>query len=244
MPAAGHSVQSPRAVVGIWYRGTPAGVPLQNELALVRALDFGAVVWPFQDPVRRLALDQMAGLVGLRVLSPTDAGRDGGATRVIRVSGGDIATLPARAWLMIAGGARILLLDAGVESGAGLEDPAGRPAPWVRSAQALARQVEANAELIGRLAPGPRIDVDASHAHVVLLDGDPAWVLVAANPSAAAQPVVARVPRMVPFGPWVSLLDGTDMAMIVRSGHHEYRATLAAGEARVYVIDKTPPVTS
>jgi hypothetical protein len=48
----------------------------------------------------------------------------------------------------------------------------------------------------------------------------------------------------VPFGPWVSLIDGTDMAMIVRHGHHEYRARLAAGEARVYVIDKTPPATS
>jgi hypothetical protein len=242
-PAARQVVPAP-PVVGVFYRGTPAGVPVQDELALVRALGFGAVVWPFDDPARARELARMTGLVGLRVLSPRDAERDDRRSRIMPVPAGEAPGLPALAWLAIAAGARTLLLDAGTPTGAGFQDGAGRPAPWLQDAQALARQIDANAELIGRLAQGPSIDVDAGGTRVVLLDGGRAWVLIAANPSPAPQAALARVPNDVPFGPWVSLIDGTDMAMIVRRGYHEYRAALAAGEARVYVIDKTPPATS
>jgi len=232
-----------RASVGIWYRGTPAGVPTQDDLALIRALGFGTVVWPFDDPRGRRDLDRMAELVSLRVVDP-DGGRSAARSFVLRVATIDPARLPALAWSAVADGARLLLFDGGAPAGSGLEDEAGRPAAWVGPAQRLARQVEANAELIGRLAPGLPVDVEAVGSRIALFESGPAWVWVAINPTAAAEAVVARVPRLVPYGPWVSLVDGTDMAMIVRTDHHEYRTTLDAGEARVYVIDKSPPPTS
>jgi hypothetical protein len=227
-----------RPGVCIWYRGTPAGVPIQDELAFVRALGFGAVVWPFDDAARRRDLERMADLVGLRVLASADADRSAGQWFPMTIAGESATLLPARGWLAIAQGARVLSVDAGVPTGAGLRDSAGTLARWVRPVQALARQIEANAELIGRLRPGPPIVVDADAVRVVLLDGGPAWMLVAANPSTTTQSATARMPKTVPYGPWLSLIDGTNMAMIDRPSDREYRVTLPAGSAQVYVIDK------
>jgi len=230
--------QQSGAGVAIWYRGTPAGVPVQDELALVRALGFDAIVWPFEQTPGRSDLARMADLVNLRVLSPPAPGDVSGTQVVLRVGQDDGKFLAARAWLAVAGGARTVMIDAGSRVGTGLEDASGHAAPWLSSAQQLARQLAANAEFLDGLVPGPAIDVAAGSVRVVLLDAGRAWTLIVANPTAGSAACVARLPRLVPYGPWVSLVDGTDMAMIVRPDHHEYRATLAPGEARVYVIDK------
>lgn len=232
------AAQTMRPGVCIWYRGTPAGIPIQDELAFIRALGFGAVVWPYDDAARRRDLERMADLVGLQVLASADAERSAGQWFHVTVAGESASLLPAQSWLAIAGGARLLSVDSGAPSGAGLRDSTGTLAPWVRPVQGLARQIEANAELIGRLRPGPSIDVEADAVRVVLLDGGRAWVLVAANPSTTSQAAIARIPRTVPYGPWVSLIDGTNMAMADRPSGHEYRVTLPAGGAEVYVIDK------
>lgn len=232
------AAQAMRPGVCIWYRGTPVGVPVQDELAFVRALGFGAVVWPFDDAARRRDLERMADLVGLRVLTPADADRSGGQWFQMSAAGESATLLAAQGWLAIARGARVLSVDGGAPAGAGLRDSAGTLAPWVRPVQGLARQVDANAELIGRLRPGPPIAVDAGALRVILLEGGPAWVLVAANPSTTTQSATARMPRTVPYGPWLSLIDGTNMAMIDRPSDREYRVTLPAGSAQVYVIDK------
>lgn len=236
----GTAAEPPGAAVAVWYRGTPAGVPVQDELALVRALGFDTIVWPFDEAAGRRDLVRMAELVSLHVVTPPAPGQVSPQQVVLRVGASDAGLLPARAWLAIAGGARTVMIDAGAPVGAGLEDASGRPALWLPSAQRLARQVAANAQLIRGLSPGPDVDVETDSVRIVLLDGGRAWTLIAANPTPGSATCVARLPRFVPYGPWVSLIDGTDMAMIVRSDHHEYRATLAPGEARVYVIDKVP----
>ncbi len=239
---AGPGVQ-PGTAVAIWYRGTPAGVPVQDELALVRALGFNTIVWPFDEAAGRRELDRIAGLVSLNVVRPP-APEDAAVRQIVlRAGQDDEMFLSARAWLAIADGARAVFIDSGSPVGSGLEDPSGRAAPWVRAAQQLAREVEANAELIMRLSPGPAVDVDTGAVRIALLDGGRAWTLVVVNPTARPAVCAARFPRSVPYGPWVSLIDGTDMAMIVRPDRHEYRATLAPGEARVYVIDKVQKQT-
>jgi len=238
---AGWAQTEPR--VAVWYRGTPAGVPVQNELALARALGFSAIVWPGEDPGPTRRLEAMAAVVGLDVMTPADAGREPGRWRNEVPAGASPALMVARVWLAIAAGARTVTFDSDEPTGAGLTDQSGALAPWVAAALALNRQISANAELLGHLGPGPPIEVDQagdSSARIVLLDGGRAWLLVAANPSAAAAAFVARFPKAVPYGPWVSLIDGTDMAMVDRAADHEYRVTLPPGDARVYVIDKRP----
>src|SRR5262245_42001568 len=53
-------------VVGVWYRGTPAGVPDPNDLAAIRALGFTAVVWPSASLAE---VTRMAALVDLDVVA-------------------------------------------------------------------------------------------------------------------------------------------------------------------------------
>ncbi|HUF48225.1 MAG TPA: hypothetical protein VMM93_10445 [Vicinamibacterales bacterium] len=247
-PLASRANQSTAAVdpiepvVAIWYRGTPAGVPVQDELALLRALGFSAVVWGDEQTASAREVDRLADMLGLRVVRLGDTARTLGRTLALDLVPDPVGTMPARAWLALAGGVRLITIDAGAATGAGLHDAAGTPAPWVRVAVVLSRQVDANGELLARLRPGPAIVQRAdspSPARAVLLDAGRAWVLVVANPSTLAAGLVADLPRAVPFGPWVSLIDGHDMSMLVRPDVHEYRASLAAGEARVYVIDKT-----
>jgi hypothetical protein len=54
-------------VVTVWYRGTPAGTPRQEELAVIRALGFGGVTWPASQTQSVEALKKMAADVGLQV---------------------------------------------------------------------------------------------------------------------------------------------------------------------------------
>jgi hypothetical protein len=236
-------IQATPARVGVWYRGTPAGVPVQDELALIRAVGFSAVVWPFEDQERAHELERIADVVGLVVMRPAEIGREPARWHDESPAGASPALMPARVWLAVAEGAHVVTFDGRAPTGAGITQPTGAPAPWVAPAVAFARQVTANAELFGLLTPAVGIDVDVeasagSPARVMLLDGGPAWVLVLANPSPAKTAVVARFPKTVPYGPWVSLIDGSELVMRDMPGHREYQATLAAGAALVYVVDK------
>ena len=229
--------------VAIWYGGTPAGVPVQDELALVRAMGFSAIVWPGANAERTRELERMAAVVGLAVITPAEAGREPGRWHDEAPAGASLALMQARVWLAIADGARVVTFDGRTPTGAGIVDGSGKPASWVATALAINRQITANLELFGRLTPAADIDVGidvspGSAARVALLDGGRAWVLVAANPAPVGSAVVARFPKAVPYGPWVSLIDGSEMVMRDLPGHREYQVTLEAGAARVYVVDK------
>src|SRR6188508_169289 len=54
-------------IVGVWYRGTPAGTPKQEELAVIRALGFAAVTWPASQKTGLEAFKAMAAAAGLQV---------------------------------------------------------------------------------------------------------------------------------------------------------------------------------
>jgi hypothetical protein len=54
-------------VVAVWYRGTPAGTPRQDDLAAIRAQGFTGVTWPANQTARVEDLRRMAGSVGLVV---------------------------------------------------------------------------------------------------------------------------------------------------------------------------------
>lgn len=232
---------TPDPVVAVWYRGGPEGVVSRDDLVAIRAYGFAAILWPQRegeqtDLVRRAAAD-----LGLAVITAGEAQARAGAWLDVQTWQVAPDQIPARAWLAIAGGQRIVSFDPGGSAGAGIANPAGERAPWVAPALAVSRQVMANAALIGPLRPAIGVEIDAragSSVRVLLLESGPAWVLVAANPAPVASSTESRFPKSLPFGPWVSLIDGTDMAMIDRPTHHEYRATLTPGEARVYVIDK------
>ena len=66
MPRA--APQSSAPTVHVWYRGVPAGVPRQDDLAVIRAHGFGGVVWPdvYADAMRDIA--RMASIVDLGVM--------------------------------------------------------------------------------------------------------------------------------------------------------------------------------
>jgi len=243
-PGAGQTTGTSPAVepiVAVRYRGTPAGHPRQDDLALLRALGFTAIVWTYDDEARGRELDRFARLVSLIVV-PAGGRLDLGAPTIIDIQQSAPGLIPASVWLPIADGRRLVVIDAGSATGAGVHDADGGLAGWVRPAVAVTRQVEGNAQLVGRLRPGPALTVGAdaagSPARVQLLDGGRAWVLIAANPSNTTALALAELPRTVPYGPWVSLVDGHNMSMLVRRESHEYRAALEPGEARVYVIDK------
>ena len=51
-------------VVAVWYRGTPAGTPRQEELAVIRALGFGGIAWPAAQTSTLAALKMMAEKAG------------------------------------------------------------------------------------------------------------------------------------------------------------------------------------
>jgi hypothetical protein len=227
-------------IVCVRYRGTPAGVPDQNELALVRALGFAAVLWQDIDADRTRELRRMAGLVDLTVITGADAESDRARWTEVAIPAIDPALIAARAWLAIADGARLISFETGAPTAAGLEADDGSLRPWVRPAVTVAREIAANAPLLASLVPGPRVKLESpTPAQVRLLDAGRAWVLIVANPARVGAGVVASLPAAVPYGPWVSLTDGPEMSMLDRRTHHEYRAQLAPGEARAYVIDKT-----
>lgn len=228
-------------VVCVWYRGGPEGTVERDDLVALRAYGFAAILWPHRDGEQTALLRRVSEELGLLVVTTADAQARPGIWLNIQTWPLAPGQIPARAWLGLAGGQRIISFESDARTGAGIVDASGERSAWVAPVLAVSRQVMTNARLIGRLRPAIGIDVERpsrSDVRVVLLEAGSAWVLVVANPTDAASSTEARFPATVPFGPWVSLIDGTDMAMVDRPTHHEYRATLAPGEARVYVIDR------
>ena len=226
-----------RPTVAVWYRGTPAGVPVADELARIRATGFTAVMWPGRDADRTRALARLAGELSLAVVTPGEASLEPTRWLDVKVAEAALEVLPAQVWLAIGRGARLVSFDAGTAIGSGLEDAEGGRAPWVAPALAIARVIDANAELIGQLRPAG-VEAREASGRLMLLDAGRAWVLIAANPGREAAPLTAAFPKSIPYGPWINLVDGSDMAMVSLPSHHEYRATLPSGNARVYVVDK------
>lgn len=235
-------------VVGVWYRGTPAGTPKQEELAIIRALGFGAVTWPASQTRGLDALRAMAATAGLQVsvadrpppvtaaslLTPSDR-------LDLIVTPQSVDALTALAWRAVARGARTVMFDSGSPQGAGLENPDRSLKPWVRAAIDMARQFTANTRLIKALKPGPGVVVapDLTPAlDVVMLDADRSWVLIATNASPDPVAAMVRLPAGAPYAIWLDMLDATTLAMNGEAVGPRWSLKMAPRSARVYVIDK------
>ena len=80
--AAVPAVLSAEPVISVWYRGTPAGVPREDDLALIRAHGFTGVTWPSSQVAGLPELSRIADVYGLMVVIQPD--RIGGAARWTR----------------------------------------------------------------------------------------------------------------------------------------------------------------
>jgi hypothetical protein len=248
-PRLAAQATAPDPIVTIWYRGTPAGTPRAEELAGIRALGFGGVTWPAEQPRPVEGLKKLAADVGLQVsvaprpVTPSAAGLLEARERVdLVVTRQTTPMLPALAWRAVAHGARIIGFDAGEFSGTGLENADRSLRPWTRVAIDVARQFSANRRLIQSLKAGPGVIVTPESGpalDVVLLDADRSWVLVATNASAAPVSATVRLPAGAPYAIWVNLFDNAPLAMNGEAAGPRWSLRLAAGEARFYLIDKT-----
>jgi hypothetical protein len=235
-------------VASLWYRGTPDGVPLQDDLAAIRAVGFTSVAWPIRSARAVPDLQRMAGVVGLAVMLRTDPrpltidrSRTPGVQIDVNVKQVPARLMPAVIWRAVAHGARDVAFDPAAEAGPGLGAP-GAPVPdWLPVAVGLARQFSANASLFAALTPGPDVVIESPRADtsdVVLLETDRTWVLIATNTASTQARLVSRMPPLVPPALWVSLLDGEAMSMLDEPGGARWTVDLAAGAAAAYVIDK------
>lgn len=236
-------------VIGVWYRGTPAGTPRQEELSVIRALGFNGVTWPASQTSGVAALRQMAAIAGLQVTVAVPPKGATPASALLPAPRLDLIVTPqnadavtAIAWRAIAHGARTLMFDSGSPTGAGLENPDRSLKPWVRAAIGVARQFEANSRLILALGTGPGVVLTPDRKpdlDVVLLDADRSWALIISNTSAAPVETVLRLPPGTPYAIWFDMLDATTLAMNgSEAAGPKWTLRTAPYTARVYVIDK------
>jgi hypothetical protein len=240
--------QTTQPEVSVWYRGEPAGVPRQDDLAVIRAHGFGGVIWPERYASARADVARMAAVVDLTVRErgepnavTAESALEPGAMADVSVAPGAAAIAPALAWRAIAHGARQIAFDAGAPTGSGLVNPDGTPQRWVADAASLARQFTFNRRLIESLRAGLAVTYEGtkpSGLDVALLDGGRSWVLVATNAALEPAPAVVHLPAGVPPALWLELLDGTHISMLARPQGARWTVTIAPGAARVYVIDK------
>lgn len=221
-------------VVAVAYRGTPAGVPKSEDLAAVRAAGFTGVRWA---PGDRAAFDTL-----MRLAAPLDL-------TVITAPGTTVKVdrqkpdLQALLWRAVAGGARVITIDAGQSAGTGLITAKGERLPWSYTASAFAGHLSASARLFAATRPGPAVTIAPpapKGVEVTLLDGGRAWLLIATSTARTRVTVVAELPAEVPPALWVSLLDGGMMSMLRQASGPRWTATIEPGAALVYVIDKAP----
>ncbi len=240
--------QAEAPVVTVWYRGTPAGVPRQDDLALIRSLGFAAVSWPTANAASLPALRRFAKTVGLQVVTEPDGPAVTGAAVVrladrvrLRVERARPADVPALAWHALATGSRLISFDAGQSEGHGLADATGQERPWVRPAVEFARQVSVNAPLFEGMTPGPAATVvkgGAQTTTVALFGASRIWVLIAANAGRDRRELEVRFPPEVPYALWTSLLDGETMSMLADPAGPRWAVQLAGGAAAVYFADR------
>jgi hypothetical protein len=235
-------------VVSVWYRGSPPGQPRQDDLAVIKALGFPSVTWPSVSTGGAADLRRMAEIVGVTVQirpepQPLTAASALRPRPIVDVSTKDVAALdmPALVWRAVAHGARVICFDPGPADGTGLQNAAGRQAPWVQTARSIARQLTFNAKLFNDIRSGPAVYVLGPAApvlDVVLMQDDRSWVLFATNVSRERVKAIARLPAIVPAAMWVNMLDGTQMSMLSQPIGPRWDLDLEPGGARVYVISK------
>jgi hypothetical protein len=241
--------------VSLWYRGTPAGVSRQDDLAVIRALGFTAVTWPASSTAGLAELQRQADVVGLVVLVAPEpapsaaASPPAAAVPPLPASGAvDVpvatmtaADMPARVWRAIANGARVVSFDPGQPSGPGVTDAAGATPAWVRPALAIARQLAFNGHLFASLRPAPAVAIEPpapKGLEVVLRQDERSWVLIATNTSRERALATSRLPAGVSPALWSNLLDGTAMSMLAQPDGPRWTLDLEPGGARIYVVNK------
>ncbi len=234
--------------VTVWYRGTPAGVPRQDDLALIRSLGFTAISWPAANVAALPALRRFAKTVGLQIVTEPD-GAAVPETAVVRLADRvrihvervGPTDLPALAWRAVATGSRLISFDAGQAEGHGLANPSGQERPWVRPAVEFARQVSVNAPLLESMTPGPAVTTikgGGQDTTVALFATSRIWVLIAANAGREDREVDVRFPPEVPYALWTSLLDGATMSMLADPAGPRWTMQLAPGSASVHFADR------
>lgn len=236
-------------IVSVWYRGNPAGTPRQSDLGAIRALGFNGVTWPRSSAAGVAELTRLAGIVGLKVViadgppAPID-GRSAlkPPARVdIAIGSATPGMITALAWRAVAHGARVIAFDSGIRTGAGLEQSDGSLKPWARAAISVSRQLNANANLVNAMKPGPGLiftPAPPASLNVVLLDGDRSWVIVATNTGASRVSSRVRLPAGAPYALWVSWLEGSPLAMISEPAGPRWMLRMEPRSAQVYIIDK------
>lgn len=238
---ADEPAQVQERVAAVWYRGTPAGQPRQDDLARIRATGFSAIAWPSRFSDQAQAVRRQAEVVGLRVVV-ADA-RPTAETAVIDVSG-NAGAVAARAWRALQDGAALITFDAGEPTGDGLVTLSGGLRPWVDPARAFARQLVANEGVFSALEPASvtMVGVDddplTSRVRVSLFRTARSWLLIGTNVGERAGAVQVRLPDAAPTALWISLLDDTAMSMPRVEGTPQWTADLAPGQALVYLINR------
>ena len=239
-------------VVSVWYRGTPAGTPNQDDLAMLRALGFRAVTWPASQTAGVAELKRQAAIVSLvvEVRDPLPAvtaasARTPGSHIDVRLPSLPLALLPATVWRAVAHGARSIAFDAGAAAGAGVEDVNGQTPAWIGPARTVARQLTANAPLFDQLGDGAPVKFQSiggipGALDAMLFQTIRDWVIIATNTSAERAEAMADLPRALPYAPWGSLLDGRVVAMRENPAGPIWNLALEPGGARIYVAAKKP----
>jgi hypothetical protein len=235
-------------IVSVWYRGSPPGQPRQDDLAVIKALGFLSVTWPSVSTGGAADLRRMADSIGVGVQVRTEPQPLTAASALRPRATVDIATrdlaieeIPALVWRAIAHGARVVCFDPGPADGTGLQNAAGRAAPWLQAAKTIARQLNFNAKLFTDIRSAPTVSVlgpAAPALDVVLLQDERSWVLFATNATKTPVKAIVRLPAIVPAAMWVNLLDGTQMSMLSQPIGPRWDLELEPGGARIYVISK------
>jgi len=250
MLAAEPAALQTRTRASLWYRGMPPGEPRQVDLDAIAAAGFTAVTWPTLHVTRALDLRRMAERAGLDVVIRTDtvpvtadSALKGDPYVDILIPRTPARLYPSLLWRSIAHGTRVVSFDAGVKEGSGLEDSAGKPAPWVPAASAVAHQLAVNAIMVDTFTKGPDVKVDpvVPGLDVVMVDAGRSWVIIATNTADAGTPPAdthAFLPKGVPPALWLNLFDGTTIGMLRQATGPRWHVVLGPGDARVYAIGK------
>lgn len=235
-------------VVSVWYRGSPPGQPRQDDLAVIKAMGFLSVTWPSISTGGAADLRRMADTVGVGVQVRSEPQPLTAASALRPRATVDVATsevvaeeIPALVWRAVAHGARVVCFDPGPADGTGLQNAAGRAAPWLATAKTIARQLNFNAKLFNELRSAPMVSVlgpGAPALDVVLMQDERSWVLFATNVTKGHVKAIVRLPAIVPAAMWVNLLDGSQMSMLSQPIGPRWDLDLEPGGARVYVISK------
>ena len=238
-------VAAPDALVSVWYRGTPAGVPRAADLEAFRNAGLRSITWPASATVHLAELRRLATVAGLEVLVrpaarpaplPKGPAPDRFDLDVAAIAPG---ALSSTVWRTVAHGGRELSLDA-------LTGPVkadGTPHPWLAPAGMVAAEVSRYATLIAALRAGPAIVFETPRPaalDVVLFDAGRSWAIVATNTSGVRVTAALRLPKGTPPAEWMNLLTSRVVAMVAKSDGPRWTCNLAPWQAMVLVIDKRP----